>query len=318
MICESTYGDRERQRITAKGRRAMLKQEIDTVLERDGVLLIPSFAIERTQELLLDMVALMRAREVPKIPIFLDSPLAINATRVFSEHLSELENVPAGGDPFADKDIHFTATADESKAIARFDGRAIIMAASGMCDAGRIRHHLKRYLWQDHSTVLLVGYQAPGTLGWLLAQGRKRVRIHGEEIAVRARIHQIDCYSGHADQSELVEWARARLPLRRGLFITHGEEDSRQKLRELIVGEGLSKRRIYLPQLDETFDLLTARRPQKQPGARRLAPRAVPDTDWHNDYSAFVLELQNKLYEASSDKERDAILRRMKRGLKQS
>ncbi len=316
VFCESTYGDRPRPHITVAQRREVLGAEVSSALNRGGNLLIPSFAVERTQELLLDLTALIQTGTIPEVPVFLDSPLAIRATDVFTEHLEDLEDVPADGNPFQRKNIHFTATVEESKAIARFNSGAIIMAASGMCDAGRIRHHLKRHLWRRDATVLFVGYQAPGTLGQLLSQGKKSVRIHGEEVAVRATIHSIDAYSAHADQGELIEWATQRLPLRRGLFLTHGEDDSRAALRDLLVESGLSRRRIYMPQLDDAINLIGNRAPRKQPVTRRLPPNVVGRTDWHNEYAQLVLDLQQALYKASDDKKRNAILHRLRNALK--
>ena len=177
-----------------------------------GALLIPAFAVERTQELIADLIDLMERGEVPTAPIFLDSPLAIRATEVFRQHAPSL-------DPNIDLDrllrsphLRFTETVDESKSIAKLTGFHIIIAASGMCDAGRIRHHLKRWLWNSGGTVLLVGFQAQGTLGRFLENGAKAVRIQGEEIKVAARIRRIDEYSGHADGPELARWIAARRP----------------------------------------------------------------------------------------------------------
>ncbi|WP_162906535.1 MBL fold metallo-hydrolase RNA specificity domain-containing protein [Algihabitans albus] len=316
VFCEATYGDRARPQVTVQQRRKVLAEEVNSALRRGGNLLIPSFAIERTQELLLDLSALMRKGKVPEVPIFLDSPLAIRATNVFTAHLRDLEDVPDDGNPFQSRNIRFTATVEESKAIARFNSGTIIMAASGMCDAGRIRHHLKRHLWRRDSTLLFTGYQAPGTLGNLLLQGKGTVRIHGEGVAVRADIRKIDVYSGHADQGELVAWAKRRLPLRRGLFLTHGEDGARAALRELLVDNGLSRRRIYLPQLDDAGDLLGDRGPRKRPGPHRLPPKVVGRTDWHNDYAQFLLDLRGALSKAGDDKTRAATLRRLRTSLK--
>ena len=316
VFCETTYGGRKRKHVTVEQRRAILAEEVKAALKRGGNLLIPSFAIERTQELLLDLSVLTNSGTIPELPIFLDSPLAIQATNTFAAHLSELEDVPGITNPFKRRNIRFTATVDESKAISRVSNGAIIMAASGMCDAGRIRHHLKRHLWRRDSTVLMVGYQAPGTLGQLLSQGKKSVRIHGEEVAVRAAIRQIDVYSGHADQRELIDWVTRRLPLRRGLFLTHGEDESRTALRDLLPRNGLSRRRIHLPQLDDVVDLIGDRGPRKQPGPRRLPPEMVGRADWHNEYAQLMLDVQKSLLKAGDDKRRELLLRRLKRALK--
>jgi metallo-beta-lactamase family protein len=316
VFCEATYGNRARPRVTAEQRRTNLAREVTAALGRGGNLLIPSFAVERTQELLLDLSTLAKRGAIPEAPIFLDSPLAIRATDVFAAHLDDLEDVPKDASPFQRHNIHFTATVEESKAIDRFSGGAIIMAASGMCDAGRIRHHLKRHLWRRDSTVLIVGYQAPGTLGQLLTQGKRSVRIHGEEIAVRAAIRTMDEYSGHADQAELAGWATRRLPLRRGLFLTHGEDDSRAALRDLLVNSGLARRRIHLPQLDDAVDLMGDRGPRKRPGPHRLPPEAVGRTDWHNEYAQLVIDLRQALYKETDGKKRNGMLQRLRKALK--
>lgn len=316
LFCEATYGSRKRPPPTPKQRRAILAREVKAALKRGGNLLIPSFAVERTQELLADLCTLMDSAELPEVPVFLDSPLAIRATDIFTRHFDELEDVSDGSHPFERRNVHFTASVDESKAIARFSEGAIIMAASGMCDAGRIRHHLKSHLWRADSTVMMVGYQVPGSLGRLLLDGKKRVRIHGEDVAVRATIAEIDVYSGHADQTALVDWVKQRLPLRHSLFLTHGEDDGRTALRDMLVESGLSRRRIHLPQLDDVVDLIGARAPRKRPGPHRLPPEAVGDTDWHNDYAQFVLDLQWALAGEADDKRRRAMIRRLRKAAK--
>lgn len=315
VFCEATYGNRPRPHATVAQRREILANEVTSALGRGGNLLIPSFAVERTQELLLDLTALMQAGTIPDALIFLDSPLAIRATKVFTEHLDDLEDVPGDGNPFQHLNIHFTETVEESKAIARFGSGAIIMAASGMCDAGRIRHHLKRHLWRRDSTVVFVGYQAPGTLGRLLSEGKKSVRIHGEEVVVHATIRNIDTYSAHADQAELVEWITQRLPSRRGLFLTHGEDESRFALRDLLVENGMLRNRIHVPQLDDRLDLVGARAPRKKSGSHRLPPEAIGRADWHNEYAQFVIDLQHTLNNVATDKKRDTLLRRLRKTL---
>jgi len=168
-------------------------------MARNGALIIPSFAVERTQELLVDIAGLMESGAVPQAPIFIDSPLATKATAVFETHAHALENGDALVRALHAHHVHFTESVEQSKAIGRFRGFHIVIAASGMCEAGRIRHHLKNWLWRDEGTVLLVGFQAQGTLGRILHDGATRVRIQGEEIQVRAQIRSLDVYSGHAD-----------------------------------------------------------------------------------------------------------------------
>ncbi|MEY9389623.1 Cft2 family RNA processing exonuclease [Bradyrhizobium japonicum] len=230
VFCESTYGDSDRPSTTHALRRAHLAQEVRDAASGRGALLIPAFAVERTQELIVDLADLMARGEIPTAPIFLDSPLAIRATEVFRNNTASL-------DPSVDLDrlltssqLHFTETVDESKSIARLSGFHIIIAASGMCDAGRIRHHLKRWLWRRECTVLLAGFQAQGTLGRFLRDGAKAVRNTGRrdqsrcEDSIYRRIlrarrrsgtRALDCRAAtHSSRSVHRAWggARARRP----------------------------------------------------------------------------------------------------------
>ena len=316
VICEGTYGDRVRVDVSTSERRHGLAKEINEVLERKGVLLIPAFAVERTQELLADIAVLMRSGAIAKVPLFLDSPLAIRATRVFRSHVQDMENTSRAGELLNDPNVHFTETVDESKAIDRYSGGIIIMAASGMCDAGRIRHHLKQYLPSKDAKVLLVGYQAPATLGNILAAGVKAVRIQGEEIRVRAEIRQLDYYSGHADRAGLTSWITERLPIRRKVLLTHGEEKALLGLQDSLVAAGVSRDMIVIPELDEEFDLvrgLTSRNDKRK--LRRIRQDAVGGTDWHNDLAQLSLDLRALLEGAADEKSRAVILRKVRRAL---
>jgi len=315
IICESTYGSRKRSRVTETQRRKVLLKEVSQALKRGGNLIIPAFAVERTQELLLDLSVLVRDKELPDSTIFLDSPLAIRATKVFAKYAKDLEDVSNDLNPFGRSQIHFTESVDESKGISFFKEGAIIIAASGMCDAGRIRHHLIRNLPDRKSTVLLVGYQAPGSMGRLLTNGVRRVRIHGEEVVVRATIRSIDTYSAHADQQGLIDWILKRQPPKRGLFLTHGEDESRIALRDTLVKKGLQRRSIYLPELDDVFDLLGHGGPRKKQSQHRLSNKLIGKPDWHNDYAEFTLELQKILHSTSDDIQRTQLLRRLRRNL---
>src|SRR5262249_13318313 len=175
---------------------------------------------ERSQELIVDLIDLMETNRAPPGTIYLDSPLAVEVTKAFVEHGDD----GAGGNRFAvlqeSGRLRFTEQAEESKAIANVKGWHVIVPASGMCDAGRVRHHLKRLLWRPQATVLLVGYQAVGTLGRLLRDGEKNVRIQSEDIRVSAAIRTLDVYSGHADSAGLMRWAEARAPIRGNIFLT--------------------------------------------------------------------------------------------------
>ena len=279
-------------------------------------MLIPAFAVERTQELIVDLVDLMERGEVPTAPIFLDSPLAIRATEVFRQHASSLDRKIDLDRLLSSPHLRFTETVDESKAIAKLSGFHIIIAASGMCDAGRIRHHLKRWLWHSDATVLLVGFQAQGTLGRFLEDGVKAVRIQGEEIKVAARIRRIDDYSGHADGPELARWIAARRPIHRGVFLVHGEEPALSGLSERIAERTVPAAQIFRPILDDIYELSTsAPTPIDVTHRRRLAPEAVVALDWHNDMSKLILDINDRIEAAADDRARGVIIRSLRRAL---
>ena len=316
VLSESTYGDRDRPAITSEARRKHLATEIRQAHASDGPILIPAFAVERTQELIIDIVDLMDRGAIPSAPIFLDSPLAIRATKVFRQHASSFNSGIDVNRLLSSPHLRCTETVDESKAIARLTGFHIIIAASGMCDAGRIRHHLKRWLWQHNATVLLSGSQAQGTLGRFLVEGAKSVRIQGDEIKVAARIRSFDEYSGHADGPELAGWIAARRPILRGLFLVHGEEASLAGLSDRVAERVIPAAQIFTPVLDDIYELSSA-----VPAAidvshrRRLAPEAVVNLDWHNDMSKLILDINDRIEAAADDRARGVIVRRLRRAL---
>jgi metallo-beta-lactamase family protein len=315
LVCEATYGDTDREGTSDERRRRVLRDEVRAAIRPDGVLLIPSFAVERAQELIADLSDLMVTGELPEIPIYVDSPLATKATRVFERHARELEGGSRFRQSVGSRHLHFTQTVEQSIALDRIHGFHIVIAASGMCEAGRIRHRLKNWIWRDEATVLLVGFQAAGTLGRILQDGARSVRIQGDSYDVRARIRTLDLYSGHADAPELVDWIRARLPIRCDLFLVHGEEPAIDALAgrlSMIVDPG----RIIRPMLDEAFELTHS-------GARRLAdahaprirPEQVARLDWHNDVSRLFLDINDALAGAADERARDAMIRRLRRAL---
>ncbi|NJO38757.1 MAG: MBL fold metallo-hydrolase, partial [Rhizobiales bacterium] len=313
ILCESTYGDREREDATVEQRRQALRREIIDAHEAGGNLLIPAFAVERTQELMHDIGVLMAGRQIPPMTVFLDSPLAANATKVFIEHAATLDDIAISeAELFRNPNFHVTTSVEDSKAINNLKGGAIIMAASGMCDAGRIRHHLRNNLYKKEATVLFVGYQAPGTLGSLILAGEEAVQIHGREVKVNARIRKIGNYSAHADQGELIAWVKERLPVQAGLFLTHGDDGARDVLKQHLVAEGLEAERIILPGLDERA-LLTVELERKPTIVReksRVAPADMA-TDWYNDYAALLLKLGRRLEAMDDNDQRRALLARM-------
>ena len=316
VISESTYGDRVRAPTTPEQRRQRLAAEVRDAAAAKGALLIPAFAVERTQELIVDLIELMQRGDIPAAPVFLDSPLAIHATEVFREHAESLDPDVDVNRLLNSPHLRFTETVNESKAIAKLTGFHIIIAASGMCDAGRIRHHLKRWLWNARGTVLQVGYQANGTLGRFLQDGAKSVRIQGDVIKVAARIRMIDEYSGHADGNEMARWIAARRPIHRGVFLVHGEETAIAGLAERIAERIVPAAKLFQPVLDDIYELSTpvptlmdvTRR-------RRLTPEAVTHLDWHNDMSKLVLDINDRIEAAADDRARGVIIRRLKRAL---
>jgi len=245
--------------------------------------------------------------------------LAIRATEVFEKHSGHLEGVNGTVNPFRHPSIRFVESVDESMALETVRSGAVIMAASGMCDAGRIRHHLLNNLSNARATVLFVGYQAPGTLGSLILGGAKKVRIHGQEVSVKARIRSVDFYSAHADREQIVEWIRERFPVAGGIFLSHGEQSVIEALRSRLIKTKLDADRLFVPQLDEVFDLATDGAPVRHLDRPRLDPTSVSETavsDWHNDYAALLLELANDLRTLPDVETRRRLLVDLRRTLK--
>lgn len=315
LICESTYGDRDRPEVSRDRRRAMLGDEVRRAAASKGPLIIPSFAVERTQELLVDLFLLARSGSTPPGAIFVDSPLATRASRIFERHAGEIEGGETLLQALRSDTIRFTETVEQSKAINRLTGFFIVIAASGMCDAGRIRHHLKANLWRHNATVLMAGYQAQGTLGRILVDGASRVRIQGEDIDVKARITQFDLYSGHADASDLVAWVEKRSPVRQTIFLTHGEEAGLVGLRDRL-SPLFGAERIVMPLIDDAYELGPSGARQVDVNRpRRLKPEKVARLDWHNDLSKFLIDLSDRVGSASDERSRAVILRRLRRAL---
>ncbi|NBJ10725.1 MBL fold metallo-hydrolase [Microvirga arsenatis] len=315
VILESTYGDTDRAGTTIERRRRVLRDEVRGAMRPSGVLLIPSFAVERTQELLVDLMELMEAGELPDIPIFIDSPLASKASTIFKRHAGELRN---GGDlvqALESRWVRFTETVEQSKSIDRIHSFHIIIAASGMCEAGRIRHHLKAWLWKDEATVLFVGFQAQGTLGRILQDGASKVRIHGEEIKVRARMKTLDLYSGHADGPELKTWLSERLPVRRGVFLVHGEDPALKAL-QASLDEVEQAPDALIPEIDDLYDLSGARPVRMDRPEPRLSGSSAGHRDWHNDYAELLLDINGAIEAAADRKAKGVIIRRIRDALK--
>ena len=262
VVMESTYGDREHN--PPPDYTAALAEVLQRTLDRGGNVVIPSFAVGRTQELLyfirhIKEKGLVHGHE--GFQVYVDSPLAINATKIFVDNAEFCYDEEAaallreGINPIAFPGLVTASTSQESIAINADPTPKVIISASGMCEAGRIRHHLKHNLWRPESTILFVGYQAVGTLGRMLTDGAKRVKLFGEEIAVQAEVRELPGISGHGDVKELLRWIRSFSPAPKKVFVNHGED---------AVASGLAARLseefgipATAPYSGEIYDLLT-------------------------------------------------------------
>jgi len=309
IICESTYGDRDRPEITIEERRRSLEAEIKAALTRGGNLVVPVFAVERTQELLLDVASLINSGRLPYTPVFIDSPLASRATGVFARHGRDLEDM-GSGEIFRHSAFHYVESAAESMRLNMISG-AIIMAASGMCEAGRIRHHLIHNLPRRESTILFVGYQAQGSLGRTILEGAQRVRISGRDVAVRAQIRRIDSYSAHADRSDILAWIAARQPIGGSIFLTHGENGAIESLRRELQSQDAAAT-IVTPLIGERYTLAPAT-PAKRTVTGRIEAQQAVGRDWQNDYAAFAVNLKQELQKIRDESRRKEAIDRMRR-----
>ena len=249
LIMESTYGNRVHDERVDKA-----KEFLDIVaktLERGGNVVIPSFAVGRTQEILYELqkskqseAPLFRQEfeEVMNAPVYVDSPLATSATEVFLENLDCLdesvqEDIRKGKKPLDFQGLRFTKSVEESKELNETVNRSIIISASGMCEVGRIKHHLKHNLWRRESTILFVGYQALGTLGRKIVDGAKTVKIFGEEISVNAQVKYIESFSGHADQEGLLHFVESFKDRPKQIYLVHGDEEAQLELSDRIISQ---------------------------------------------------------------------------------
>ena len=249
LIMESTYGDRLHLKNDQKAN--LFLDIVTETLDNGGTVVIPSFAVGRTQEILFELNKIKDSKEkdeafkkeyetLMNAKVYVDSPLATSATEVFEKNMDlfkpEVQKfIKRGDNPLDFPGLNFTQSVDESKALNMSDEPCIIISASGMCDVGRIKHHLKHNIWNPKSTILFVGYQAPGTLGRRIVDGEKKVKILGEEFAVKARVEYIEGYSGHADQEGLLNFVysfTSQMP--KHIFLVHGEPNAQETLKEKI------------------------------------------------------------------------------------
>ncbi len=237
VIMESTYGDHNHRPYaeTVDEFEAIVRE----VAAAKGKILVPTFAVGRSQQIVYHLAVMFHEKQVPAFPVYLDSPMALKATKVYQEHPElfddeMLAHREQGLFPISGGFFKPSQTADESRALNHVHGPCAILAGAGMCNAGRILHHLKQNLWKPDTHVLIVGYQGNGTLGRRLVNGDPYVKIFGEKIIVRAKIHTMGGFSAHADQTELMRWFEPLAQHRPRVYLTHGEDDSRQALQQLI------------------------------------------------------------------------------------
>lgn len=266
LVMESTYGNRLHNKNDKKAE--IFLEVVSQTLDNGGTVVIPSFAVGRTQEILYEINKLKENRTdekfkaqystLMKAPVYVDSPLAISATQVFKDNMDLFDEetksrISMGDNPLEFPGLRFAQTSDESKALNESQEPAIIISASGMCEVGRIKHHLKHQIWKPNSTILFVGYQAPGTLGYSIVNGAKTVKIFGEEINVNAHVEYIEGYSGHSDQEWLMNFIYSFIKKPKHIFLVHGEEEQQEVLKNKIVDE--ARINVTIPEWGETYEL---------------------------------------------------------------
>lgn len=257
VLMESTYGDREQESFEFTGER--FAEIIRRTVRRGGKVIIPSFALERAQEIVYVLKQLETADAIPRLPVFVDSPMAVNLTEVFRLHADSFDDEFAAlmaeeGDPFRLQDIRYVREAEQSKAINDLKESCIIIAASGMCENGRILHHLRNNCSDPRNTILIVGYQAQNTLGRRIVERQPILRILGQEHELRAEVEVISAFSCHAGRSELIRFAERYAGGARKFMLVHGEESAMHALREAI--GGLTAAEILMPEPGEPIDLI--------------------------------------------------------------
>ena len=283
VVMESTYGDRLHEK-SASNPVEDLAKIIQETLDRGGNLVIPSFAVGRTQELLY-FIRQIKQKEMVKyhdFPVYMDSPLAVDATEIFEKNIYDcfdeeaMAIVKSGINPLTFPGLCLAITSEESKAINFDEEPKVIISASGMCEAGRIRHHLKHNLWRPECTILFVGYQAQGTLGRALLEGVDEVKLFGEPISVRAEIMQLPGMSGHADRDGLIEWLDNFKKKPEKVFMVHGDDMSCEALAEYVNRE--MKIPAYAPFSGTVFDIITGEiKYEAEPEKKKKKITAVSD-----------------------------------------
>lgn len=249
VIMESTYGNRTHENIESEFEQ--LVQIIKKTFKRGGNVIIPSFAVGRTQEVLYVLNNCVENDILKDLEVYVDSPLASESTKIFEKYSDFFREeaqklIEAGDNPLEFEGLHFTQSAEDSARINKIQSGALVISASGMCEAGRIKHHLKHNLWRKECSIVFVGYQAEGTLGRAILDGAKKVKIYGEEIAVNAEIYLLQGLSGHADKDGLMNWLKGFKKKPKEILLVHGDREAQDKFKELTKSEGF-KTRIMKP-----------------------------------------------------------------------
>ncbi|MHB8063538.1 MAG: MBL fold metallo-hydrolase RNA specificity domain-containing protein [Ruminiclostridium sp.] len=326
LVIESTYGDRLHELKNGHERIEKFINIITETIAKGGNVVIPSFAVGRTQEIIYDLNKYMDVKksdqinQILNIPVFVDSPLATSATQIFRENLDcfdeEAKEYIANGDnPLDFPTLKFTQSPEESKKLNERDDSIIIISASGMCDAGRIKHHLKHNLWRKESTILFVGYQAEGTLGRRIVDGADKVKLFGEEISVNARIEVIDGFSGHADKAGLLSWIGSIGKKPKKIFVVHGELETMSIFAQTITDEfGIqciipSRGDSYAVSAGNVYENIPSYEVQKK--FRRLAVVDMLET-LKEEFNELAIILKSDLKQEKSDVEIDEVAAKLK------
>lgn len=299
LFLESTYGDRNHKNEASS--RDELAEAIAYSYGNHEKVIIPAFAVERTQEVLYTLYLLYKDGRLPKdMPVFVDSPLAIRATEIFRKHPkyfdSDMRNILANGeDPLSLPNLKYTLNTAESQALNTLEGPAIIISASGMCNAGRVKHHLRHNLWRPGASIVFVGYQAAGTPGRKIVDGNPTVRLFNEDVAIKARVFTIGGFSAHAGQTQLLDWVSAFANPAMEVYLIHGEDKAQETLAGLL-RERFSLQ-VTIPEYLEEVTLKPGREPVRQTDEARAHPRV----DWEfllGDTEAKVALIRKRLAEA--------------------
>ncbi len=302
LVVESTYGNRLHDSYEDSSEK--LIEIINKTALRGGTVIIPSFAVGRTQELIYMLNNYFEHNKelegYMRIPIYIDSPMAIEATEAFKKNSSSFNDkardlILSGDNPFTFSNLRYTKATEESKLLNKYEFPKVIISASGMATAGRVRHHLKHNLWDKKNSLVFVGYQANGTLGRILLDGVKNVKLLGEDIKVGAEIYSLEGFSAHADQKMLLDWIGAFKVKPKKIFIVHGEEEEAGALSQLI--ENLYKIKTLVPNLGDSFKV--------EKNDFRLKERGQLETERLKENIENELEVTYNLFEALRDKSSD-------------